>query len=178
VAPQPSRDSSAVALRRRVRFFEVVDVSNPASPIVIGGLDLGGIDDIAVAGNYAYVVTYSVFHVLDLSDPTSPVISGSLDVGGGTGGVAASDGYAYVADGHGGFQVVDVSNPYSPSIVGGRINGLMDVPGNARGVSVSGDYVHVANNWGSHRVLPAQCDVAVPAPLTLPATGIRLKFAS
>ncbi len=54
--------------------------------------------------------------------------------------VAVSGTYAYVADGASGLQVIDITNPASPQIVGS-----VDTPGYAMGVAVSGTYAYVAD---------------------------------
>ncbi|KKL04112.1 hypothetical protein LCGC14_2619330, partial [marine sediment metagenome] len=54
-------------------------------------------------------------------------------------GVSVSGTYAYVADGWGGFRVIDVSDPAGPIEVG-----YYDTPGRADAVSVSGTYAYVA----------------------------------
>jgi hypothetical protein len=119
--------------------FNVIDVSTPGSPHIVGSLHnsslpslwagtnaLDHADSVAVSGNYAYVTaSYSNrLTVIDISNPTSPTIVASLtdpsikfpvDV-------AVSGTHAYVADqigvGSVGFTVVDISNPLSPRVVG------------------------------------------------------------
>jgi len=51
--------------------------------------------------------------------------------------------YAYVADGRKGLQIIDITNPKSPSLVGSH-----DTPGSAYGVYVLGNYAYVAD-WNS-----------------------------
>ena len=55
-------------------------------------------------------------------------------------GVAVSGTYAYVADGASGLQVIDITNPQSPQIVGS-----VDTPGYASDVAVSGTHAYVAD---------------------------------
>jgi hypothetical protein len=55
-------------------------------------------------------------------------------------GVAVSGTHAYVADGGSGLQVIDITNPESPRIVGS-----VDTPGNAMGVAVSGTHAYVTD---------------------------------
>jgi hypothetical protein len=60
--------------------------------------------------------------------------------------VAVAGQYAYVAAGLAGLQVIDVSDPGNPRLVGG-----LDTPGSAEGVAVSGQYAYVADGeWGLH----------------------------
>jgi hypothetical protein len=55
-------------------------------------------------------------------------------------GVALAEGYAFVADGLGGLQVIDFTDPASI-----RIAGSVDTPGDARGVALSGTHAYVAD---------------------------------
>ncbi len=65
--------------------------------------------------------------------------AGSVDTPGGASGVAIAL-YAYVAAGSSGLQVIDITNPQSPQIVGS-----VDTPGGAREAAVSGTYAYVAD---------------------------------
>jgi hypothetical protein len=57
--------------------------------------------------------------------------------------VAVAEGFAYVAAGPGGLQVIDVRDPASPGIVGG-----VDTPGSAHDVAVAEGYAYVAAGHG------------------------------
>lgn len=93
----------------------VADISNPASPVVLGDAILPDLPErIAVSGGYAYVVDeHSGLRVVDVSTPASPTEVGFLVIPGTSGpqDVAVSGPYAYVADGSGGLRVIDVSDP-------------------------------------------------------------------
>ncbi len=54
--------------------------------------------------------------------------------------VYVSGNRAYIADGSGGLQIIDISNPTAPVL-----HGTYDTPGNARGVHVSGSTAYVAD---------------------------------
>jgi len=62
----------------------VVDISNPASPVIRGSVVssslLNGAYGVAVSGSYAYVAAYlsNALVVIDISNPASPVIRGSV----------------------------------------------------------------------------------------------------
>jgi hypothetical protein len=129
--------------------FHVVDVSNPANPVRVGGYGTSGVaTHVAVSGNYAYVSDYYAgLQVTDVSNPTNPVRVGGYDTTNGhVNGVAVSGNYAYVADeglgvGVGaGLQVIDVSNPTNCVRVGGCA-----IFGGALRVAVSGNYAYVAD---------------------------------
>jgi len=151
----------------------VLDVSNPASPTVVGKAPPlpGIVRGVAVAGSYAYVAVVAPvsqylgggsleiggsLRVLDVSTPANPKEVGFYDTPGAAYGVAVAGSYAYVAGGYsGGLRVMDVSSPAWPTEVGS-----CDTPGEARGVAVAGSYAYVADGvYGGLRVM----DVSDPA---------------
>ena len=72
--------------------------------------------DVAIQGNYAYVADGSGgFQVIRVS--LFPQIVGELTEGAGSNAVAVSGDYAYIAGGSS-FQVIDISTPEEPQIVG------------------------------------------------------------
>jgi len=72
--------------------------------------------------------------------------------------------YAYVADGGSGLQVISITNPASPVIVG-----TADTPGGAQGVVVSGTYAYVADYGSGLQVI----DIANPANPVVVGTRTR-----
>jgi len=118
----------------------VIDISNPASPIRVGGYAGGTFWGVSVVGIYAYVAGNSGLQVIDISNPASPIRVGGYDTSGYAQGVSVVGNYAYVAVYDGGLQVIDISNPASPIRVGGY-----DTSGYAQGVSVAGNYAYVAD---------------------------------
>jgi hypothetical protein len=73
-------------------------------------------------------------------------------------GVAISGDYAYVADYDYGLQVVDITNPASPTLAGS-----CDTPGYAQGVAISGDHAYIADCDYGLQVI----DITNPASPTL-----------
>lgn len=129
--------------------FHVVDISTPSDPVEVGHCDLAsGADDVALEGDYAYVVDGDGLRVIDVTTPSSPTQVGSLDMPWDTVGVAVAGGHAYVAAGPvwdgsqwvgGGLRVVDVSAPSKPTELGS-----LETPGRAQDVVVAGEYAYVA----------------------------------
>jgi hypothetical protein len=126
--------------------FEVVDVSNPASPTIVATLHntnlpapftgtnaLAHADSTTVSGHYAYVTaSYSNrLTIIDISNPIAPkVVSSLLDA---TNlnfpvDVAVQGNYAYVVDqiSTGRLTVVDVSNPANPQVVSSLSNAALN----------------------------------------------------
>ncbi|MBI2874344.1 MAG: right-handed parallel beta-helix repeat-containing protein [Firmicutes bacterium] len=133
----------------------VVDISNPASPAVLGRYDTPGYAEaVALAGRYAYVADGpSGVKVVDISNPAKPV-----PVGGSSGSryvfdVAVEGRYAYLAAAGGGMLVVEMTDPARPQEVA-----AYDTPGYAYGLSISGKTAYVADGWGGLRIL----DIADP----------------
>jgi len=126
-------------------FVQIIDVSNPASPVRLGGCSTGGTAfGVAVSGNLACVTAYNAglpeLQVIDVSNPATPVRLGSYDTRGMAYGVAVSGTVAYVADYDAGLQVIDVSNPASPVRLGGY-----DSSGFGWGVAVAGGRIYLAD---------------------------------
>ena len=80
--------------------LEIIDVSNPTSPVRLGGYRTSGsAQDVAVSGALAYVADVDAgLQVIDVSDPTSPVRVGGYDTSGLAFGVAVAGNRIYVAD--------------------------------------------------------------------------------
>ena len=72
--------------------------------------------------------------------------------------VAFSGNYAYVADLGDGLDVIDISNPSSPTLAG-----TYNTSGSARDVTVSGNYAYIAD-WGASRLRVV--DITNPAVKT------------
>ena len=109
--------------------FEIIDVSQPANLIRVGAIDtVGWANAVSVDGHYAYVAESTrwtgsnlvgALEIFDVSMPTNPVRVAIHDTGGSATSVDASGGYAFLADGVTDLEVLDVSNPASPSRAGG-----------------------------------------------------------
>jgi hypothetical protein len=81
------------------------------------------------------ILFISAFSINVLADP---VLVGTCDTPGEAQAVYVENGLAYVADGSGGLQVIDVSNPSNPSILGSQ-----STSDRARDVCIAGDYAYV-----------------------------------
>jgi hypothetical protein len=154
--------------------WSILDVSNPASPVRLGGYDAGWAWGVAVSGTVAYVADRDAgLQIIDVSNPASPVRLGGYDTSGTAWGVAVSGSIAYVADRDAGLQIIDVSNPASPVRLGGY-----DTSGDAYGVAVAGNRIFVADGPQGLKIfctLPnVQCmmrvdDGTVGTPFTIEA---------
>jgi hypothetical protein len=130
--------------------LRVVSVTNPAAPVAVGGYDPESYrfaNGVALANNYAYLLTSGQMEVLSLTNPISPTRVGTVWLVD-PGGEAIFDNYAYIADGAAGLKIFDLSLPASPIQVGST----KYTNGYARGVAVDGDYAYVAYGSGGLQV--------------------------
>jgi hypothetical protein len=168
--------------------LDVVDVSVPESPSLVGSVIMPGIPcAVAVEGSHACVPVIGMpgfgLEVVDIVSPQNPRIVGSLSTG-----VDmvlfrfdVSGGYAYLNCSGVGLLVFDVRNPELPSILGN-----LNLPEEPIGVTVANGLVYVAGgsyigggNSGLEIVLP-QCELAgrsgVTAGLGVAPTALLYVF--
>jgi hypothetical protein len=131
--------------------LRIVSVADPAHPYELGSyLDtIGRIhNDVAVAGNFAYVATIqtNLLQVISISDPAHPSLAGQCGMPGRSQGVVVSGSYAYVAAED--LSIVDVSNPQNPQEVGRYVS-----PDFAHDVRVAGNLAYVADGFSGLRIL-------------------------
>ena len=96
-----------------------VDVSDPAVPRLLGGLDLQQVTTgVEINGSLVYVAAgYGGLVVIDFTDPAHPTVIWSDVTGDRTTGVAWRAPYLYVGSAEG-FRVYDGTNPRQPSRLG------------------------------------------------------------
>lgn len=137
----------------------VLDMSNPLNPKRVGGIDTAGsASDVAVAGNYAYLVeTLSIsnglLHAIDISDPKHPVAVGTHAINARALNVEVSGDHALVLGwpflwdqgDQWTLDCFDVGTPSQPKRVGQiqRAGYLADSPSYGR-IVVSGDYAYIS----------------------------------
>jgi len=128
----------------------VVDISDPANPVVVGTYDTPGTaNDVAIWGAYACVADGGSLRLIDISDPEVPVPAGSYAVAGQ--GVTVSGTLAYVAAGDMGLYVINIENPSSP-----RFEWSYNTPGAAVGVALYNGHALVADFYDLQIVDPPQ----------------------
>jgi len=139
--------------------FEIFDVSKPSPPLsppqslgkILSGTGAnqfsGGVRDVYVAGNYAYVTPFAV---VDVSNPSSPtIVAQSSSIAGFQIHVAGK--YAYVTSPINPYlKIVDISNPVAPFLVSSVTISGFPVTATAYDVFVSGRYAYLTlhNNLG------------------------------
>ncbi len=138
----------------------VCDVSDPAIPIPVGGVDISGAVNIFIQGNYAYIYAFindytdTSLLVFDISDPVYPALTGMYNMSGEySGHIFVQGHYAYVPHGSS-LLVIDVSDPANPTL-----ESACATTGVASGVFVSDGYAFVAEGEAGVEVI----DVTDPA---------------
>jgi hypothetical protein len=96
----------------------ILDVSDPARPVRLGGFASDGNPrEVQVIGQLAYVADGSAgLTVFDVSNPSQPARVGGVRTADFAAGLQVVGRYAYVAD-YAGFAVVDVNDPARPLFV-------------------------------------------------------------
>ena len=124
----------------------ILDISDPAHPVVVGQTDVlpGVVKGVAVVGNYAYLANgHDGLHIINVSDPAHPTEVGFYPAGcWSCEEVAVSGNYVYAAAGGGGrLRVIDVSNPAAPTEIA-------FIMGYSEGVAVAGNYAYITGAYG------------------------------
>lgn len=140
--------------------FRVIDFSNPAGPVLkshkfgwyngaVPGVDFCYVQTLDIYENYLYLADYQPFaeedtkglYIFDITDPLNPVfISRFATLMSSAQEIRALGNYVYVADGNGGLEVINVSDPYLP-----YTEGYCSLPDGATGVDVSWPFVFVSD---------------------------------
>jgi hypothetical protein len=126
----------------------IVDVSNPAAPVLASDLQIFDVTDIAVSAQrlYASLSGFSpvkILSIFDVTDPTSPTLLGSLNGTRGFDAIAVQGTVAFALS-FDTLKVVDVSNPAVPA----ELASFVVTPGLIRPL-VSGSRLYVAAGRGN-----------------------------
>jgi len=125
-----------------VSGLQIVDVSDPQEPNVIGYWDEGYAFYVTVEGNYAYVLDGDGLRIIDISDPEDIECVGFYENApmgdGGTPQVVIHGEYAYISDMDGDLRIVDIGNPESPEEIA-----VFDMEPGITITTISGDYLYV-----------------------------------
>jgi hypothetical protein len=122
---------------------KVVDVSNPANPVLTGFNNTAGVaNGVCKSGSRVYVADGNAgIKVFDAASPDTLILLGSLDTPGSATRVSYWNNLLFVADGNaGGLRVIDVTSPTSP-VEAGYIQGY----GAGCNLAVDGNTVYLAD---------------------------------
>jgi hypothetical protein len=124
--------------------IQILDISDPVTPIVAGRYTPFDPMGVFVVGNYVYVAGTGGLKILDATDPHNLIFLGTWDNISGAHKVFVAGRYAYLDDdAH--FYIIDIIDPWHPIQVG-----QYDDPyGNIYGIFVSGNYAFLSKgSWG------------------------------
>jgi hypothetical protein len=113
---------SLSAVARGWTGLQLVDVSDPAAPILRGLVNTPGFaGDVVLYGNYAYVADgNSGLSVVNVATPSTPLLVTTIPTGFEALGVAQAGARLYVADVDAGLLIYDLADPSSPQLLGSR----------------------------------------------------------
>jgi hypothetical protein len=134
----------------------------------VPGVDYCYAQAVDVDGNYLYIVDYAPFttedtyglYIIDITNPSAPtLINRFQNITSYPQDISVEAGIAYIADGYGGVEVVDVYDPMNPSVIG-----YVDLIDGSTGIKVDGGYAYVSEYiLGGLQVV----DISNPATPTL-----------
>ncbi len=163
--------------------FMVINISNPASPTLVGSLSLAGVPtNIAVntigSNIYAYVTNTSdtaELQIIEVTNPASPVLRSSYNASGAADGTAvfASGNYAYVTrkanGGNNEFVAVNVATATLPILAG-----WYNLNVNMNDVYVSNNAVYLVTDSDTQEVIKITAAllglITVTSSINLPGT--------
>ncbi len=163
---------NAVYLSDDAAGLMVFDVSDPHAPSHVEDLTIPNVaTDIAVSGTYAYVACGDTLTVFDINEPLSPVQVAGVYVTP-TVNVEVQGDYAYISSHDVGLQVLDISDPTAPAIIG-----TCPLDGQSLGLIPNGDYVYIFHGFNGDMSIidvsnPANPTVAADLPDILTGTAI------
>lgn len=101
-------------------YFQIVDLTDLNNPVEVGTLMIPTtICDIAISGNYAYVVgSETGLRIIDIQNLTAPVETGHYDTEAKGLRLAVSGNYVYMTTDDGILHIIGVSDPLNPLEVG------------------------------------------------------------
>ncbi len=89
----------------------ILDVTDPAQPVLLGKYAAFGARNVRVVGNLAYLTAQEDLQILDTTDPGNIRRLGGYDQGGYGINVEVAGKFAYLTDAPAGLQVLDISDP-------------------------------------------------------------------
>lgn len=130
--------------------LQVLDISDPTHPTRVSAIPWSNRDeyrDLALVDETLYVVIGWGLQLIDVSEPTAPTKLGFFEPMYSTQNVTISGMLAFVTDGSQGVKIVDVSNPYSPTLVNTYNYQFSD------DVAIAGDKLYLAAHSFGLRVI-------------------------
>lgn len=181
VSYQTGSDIYAVTVRNSSVNPElfIVDITDPASLVTVGSLELGADgNDVAISGTTVVVATNSnsaELMVVDISTVTAPTLVGSLDLAGNTDAksITASGSTAFLgrlASGDPEIYSISIATPAAPSLLSS-----LDLSGDATSLGLAQNdsllYVSTTSNTDELQVISVSDTSSISSLGTFDATG-------
>ncbi|MEZ4831236.1 MAG: hypothetical protein R2873_04390 [Caldilineaceae bacterium] len=130
----------------------IIDVSDPRRPVRLSALVMPAYD-LAVQGDWVYVVSQTGLHIVDVAERGAPQIAGNLALSSAALGIAVDGEWAYIANERDGLRIVNVNDPHQPRLMRSIDSGM------AWDVALGDSYAVVAGSYSGVTVV----DVSDPA---------------
>ncbi|MBC8192794.1 MAG: T9SS type A sorting domain-containing protein [Candidatus Marinimicrobia bacterium] len=116
---------------RYVGELKIIDIGNPEDPYEISSFSVGNAAvDVYGSGRYAYVIdSWTGVRIIDCGDPYNPVEVGYFNTGGYAQAVIANQGQLHVADGGGGFYLLETEFKQAVFTVNSTGDAVDAIPG-------------------------------------------------
>ena len=164
-----SNDGTKAYLASGSTGLQIVDITNPTAPILLGSLDTNGTAKKVTLSNdetKAYVADdVEGLKIINITNPITPTLLGTFNTTGNALGVTLSnDGSkAYVADKYSGLQIIDITTPTAPTLLS-----TFNTSGAAYSVTLSSDgsKAYIAESSSGLEII----DISNPTVPTLVST--------
>ncbi len=116
-----SKDRSKMYVCDRNNGLQIVDISDPMSPALLGSVSTpNGAKAVAVSpdGKKAYTADWSYLQVVDLNDSNNPTKEGYLQMYALDIELSADGKIGYVASNYDGLSIVDLNDSQNPNVIG------------------------------------------------------------
>jgi len=142
--------------------MQIIDISDPIAPVVIGSYaTTGSARGIYARRDTAFIATNdNGLVIVDALDPSSPVLIGNLDTDGYAYGIWVEDSLAFIADYDEGIRVINIYNPTAPFETGY----YSDIH-NCLGVTVANGYIYAS--FGNDGLYILDGGLQLNAPLVI-----------
>jgi len=118
-----------------------ISVADPATPELVGFLDLPEAGPIDASGSRAVVCAYTTFVILDIANADDPAEIGRVGLPETAAALALAGDYAYAVCPYAGLQVISLADPAAPEIVAS-----LPLDGYAQAIDLVGELTYVGAN--------------------------------
>lgn len=147
------RDDIVYSICGCAEHFELnmVDISDPAIPVLLGTSLLDSPRSFALSGDYVFVGESSNLTVFDVTSPSAPTLATTCNAHGFLNDLSISGDTLYAAADDLGLLIIDIKDAENP-----MIEGAYDTPGRATAICAKGDYIYMVSDSGKFYVFLLQ----------------------